>query len=368
MKILVISNLFPPEVLGGYEILCQQVCEGLRQAGHDILVLTTPAARPDSRAWVKRSLKLFLPFSRPARGRYRWNQAVCFQHNTKATQSCLEQFRPDVVFVWSQRRLTLACAKVCQAAGHPVCYTFNDEYLSFYAPAPMMGPLSYSGLDLSRSTCISAKLKANLLRTGAPIEDSKVIHQGIPLAGFPLRNRPVNKLERLLYVGQLHPYKGVHTAVEAAHRTGLPLTIVGHGPADYLRYLKNLAQEGPAKVTFRGQVAASEVSESYRRHDALLFPSVWEEPFGLTHLEAMASGLPVVSTVNGGQGEFLKDGHNCLTFAPGDSLALAAQLKRLQTNPRLLQRLAEVGRDTVESDFSLQGYQQRLISFLGAAA
>ena len=56
MKVLVVSNLYPPEVIGGYELSCRQVVDGLRSAGHDVRVLTTapqvpagPEAQDDSR-------------------------------------------------------------------------------------------------------------------------------------------------------------------------------------------------------------------------------------------------------------------------------------------------------------------------------
>lgn len=364
MRILVISNLFPPEVLGGYEILCQQICEGLRAEGHQVTVLTTPSTKPDRRTWVLRSLRLFLPFGQPAKSRYRVRQSLCYQRNARVTRKVVAQVQPDVVFVWSQRRLTLACAKSCQDLGVPIAYTFNDEYLDFYLPAPFTGPLSLQGLDLSHSTCISQKLKDKLVHRGLPLEKCRVIYQGVPLERFPLRTSELKRTNRILYVGQLHSYKGVHTAIEAAHLTGCHLTVVGSGPKAYEEFLRNLARRGAGTVSFRGKLPLDEVARCYREHDALVFPSIWDEPFGLTHLEAMASGLPVISTTNGGQGEFLRSGQNCLGFRPEDAVGLAVRIDQLRSEPGLAVRLSRAGRQTVEDGFSLAGYQKKLITFI----
>lgn len=368
MKILIVSNLFPPEVLGGYEILCQQVCRGLKGEGHQVKVLTTPSRSPDEREWVVRDLRLFLPFAQPASGRYRLRQAHCYHHNQAVTRRVIEEMKPDVVFVWSQRRLTLACARAAQEMGFPVAYTLNDEYLDFYRPAPFTGRLSLEGLDLSHTTCISQKLKSNLLNLGLPLEQSKVIYQGVPLERFPLRQETVSQPQNFLYVGQLHSYKGVHTAIEAAHLSDVSLTVVGGGSPGYEGELRRLALSGPARVRFLGRLSPDQVAACYREHDALIFPSSWEEPFGLTHLEAMASGLPVISTTNGGQGEFLASGFNCLDFRPGDAIGLAFRILKLQSEPGLAARLAAAGRRTVEERFSLNGYLNQLSTFLQEVA
>jgi glycogen synthase len=368
MKILIISNLFPPEVLGGYEILCRQVCLQLIQEGHQVTVLTTPSKERDRNDWVVRELRLFLPFGQTASGRYRIRQALCYKHNRAVTRRLVADLQPDLVFIWSQRRLTLACARTCQELGLRVAYTFNDEYMEFYKQAPLTGKLSVKGLDLSHSTCISQKLKNNLLECGLPVEQSRVIYQGIPLENFPLRAARANRAEKLLYVGQLHPYKGVHTAIRAAHLCSADLTIVGGGDAAYEAELRGLAADGPARVTFAGKQSPDRVAGFYREHDVLLFTSEWEEPFGLTHLEAMASGIPVISTTNGGQGEFLRNGENCLAFKPGDSLGLAARVVQLRQNTGLAQELSEAGRKTVETSFTLTAYNQSLLRFLEEVA
>ena len=67
----------------------------------------------------------------------------------------------------------------------------------------------------------------------------------------------------------------------------------------------------------------------YADHDVFVFPSIWEEPFSIGLLEAMACGQAVVGTTTGGSAEILVDGVNSLVFPPGDPRRLARQVKRL---------------------------------------
>jgi glycosyltransferase involved in cell wall biosynthesis len=78
----------------------------------------------------------------------------------------------------------------------------------------------------------------------------------------------------------------------------------------------------------------------------------------------MASGTPVISTADGGQGEFMRNGQNALIFPKEDSGALAACLIRLMDDPALARRLAEEGRRTVVEGFTLTGYVAQLEAFL----
>lgn len=388
MKILIVTNLFPPHVLGGYEILCHQVVQELKKRGHEITVLTSDEGNIPSSEGVVRSLKVFQSFDQKVEGSMRKEKLRTCHHNKAVMRQVLATNSYDVIFHWSMLRLTPAAARVAEQSSIPVVYTFNDEHPSGYIPARMgrslhsllrwmldamlFQSLTNRSLHYTHTTCISKLLKDNLIKAGMPIQESEVIYQGIPIEQFPQRTHTRKQGEplRLLYAGQLHHYKGVHTLLQALARdtgTAYQCTIVGAGPKDYEQELKTAAQALPIKVEFLGRVDHKQMSTVYQAHDVLVFPSIWPEPFGLTHLEAMASGLAVISTVNGGQGEFLQEGVNALTFEPSQADRLADQLRRLAGDETLYQNLVKQGRRTVEDGFSFTRYVDDLEALLKKA-
>ena len=113
-------------------------------------------------------------------------------------------------------------------------------------------------------------------------------------------------------------------------------------------------------VRFTGLVPRDQLPSIYREHDILLFPSIWEEPFSLTLLEAMSSGLAVVGTNTGGSSEILRNEENALIFQTEDAEACAKQVIRLLQSAKLLEKLRCNGRSTVEEDFRLDDMVDRI--------
>jgi glycosyltransferase involved in cell wall biosynthesis len=96
----------------------------------------------------------------------------------------------------------------------------------------------------------------------------------------------------------------------------------------------------------RGALPRAALPGLYAAADVVVFPVLWEEPWGLVPLEAMAMGRPVVATGQGGSGEYLRDGENALLHAPGDTAGLAAAVERLAADAGLRERLREGGSAT----------------------
>jgi glycosyltransferase involved in cell wall biosynthesis len=156
---------------------------------------------------------------------------------------------------------------------------------------------------------------------------------------------------RLLYVGRLDPRKGVETVLRALARlpAGYTLDIVGPGEASYRGELDQLVDSlGLGSRVRFADVPREAVRARYLAADAVVFPSEWQEPFGLIPLEAMACGRPVIATGTGGSGEYLVDGRNCLLFTAGDHESLSRAIERVSTDPEQRARLIAEGTLTAD--------------------
>lgn len=392
VRILVCINLYPPNHLGGCEILCQQVVERLRARGHVMSVLTSSFGVKQERdevngVAVRRVLALDVPYDSPPSMSRVLRMRVGLR-NGHVMKQVLQEDTPDLVFFWSQRRLTVGCVRAAQRLGVPQAFIFNDDSpVSFvpsaFEPRPrrifrwltdktVFRSTTLAGVDLSRSICISRHLKSRLLRQGVPVEHSSVIYQGIPLEDFPAKAGPggLHSPLRVVYVGQLLYSKGVHTLIEAANliaqaRGGdaMMVSVVGGGDESYLKRLKE-AVGRDTRVTFVGRMPHTALGEIYRDHDVFVFPSIGDEGFGLTQLEAMASGTTVVATGHSGHGESLENGQNALVFTRGNAAELAGHLMRVMDNPRLSRQLAENALRMVAARFTIEGFVSELEGFL----
>jgi glycosyltransferase involved in cell wall biosynthesis len=197
------------------------------------------------------------------------------------------------------------------------------------------------------------------------VEPSRIVvkHLGVPVpSSIPDRDAgPV----RVLYLGRLVDFKGPSLTVDAfarAVRMGLDatLTLAGDGPMRD-ECLRAVAQSGVAdRITMTGEVDAP--TGQRLRREAHLFTahnqtgpiSNQQEAFGVSYVEAMAEGLPVVTGRNGSIPELIDDGVEGLLFEPGDVDAHARALLRLGTDASLRSQLGEAAHGKARACFSIE--------------
>jgi glycosyltransferase involved in cell wall biosynthesis len=230
-------------------------------------------------------------------------------------------------------------------------------------------------LEIAGAQFASGYLRRVTAAAGLDASDARVVPFGVDLERFPFRaERPSRS--RLLFVGRLHPEKGPHTLIRALSllrdlRPPATLAVVGSGPQPvYVERLKStaaeVAPEGAVRfVDFTDRAALPEV---YRSHDTLVFPSSWDEPFGITLIEAMASGTAVVATGTGGSGEIVRHEENALVFTREDPVACAEAIPRLVESPELFDRLRARARADVERDWNLEACVDKIEAHLETVA
>jgi len=374
MRVLTVGNMYPPHHYGGYELVWQAAVEHLRERGHTVRVLTTEtrtaAAEADS-ADVHRELRWPLRDARFERLGARATLALA-RHNHRVLARHLAEQRPDVVGWWSMGGLTLTMLETVRRRGLPAVAFVHDDWLDygrwadgwlhlFRGRRSLAAPLAErltgmpAHVDFDRAArylFVSERTRRHAQAQGLGLGRTGIAHSGIH-ADF-LEPAPAGDWRwRLLYVGRLDPRKGVQTAVEALGLLPAEATlelIGGWDPHEEARLRRLARKRGvEARVSFLGHRGRGDVSAAYASSDVVVFPVVWEEPWGLVPLEAMARGRPVIASGRGGSAGYLRDGENCLLFEAGDVAGLAAAARRLAEDAGLRARLREGGTATAGS-------------------
>ena len=184
--------------------------------------------------------------------------------------------------------------------------------------------------------------------------DYEIVPNGIDLQRFaPNGHQPApNGEQRLLFVGHLVPKKGLSVLLDAfeglsAELPRLRLDVVGDGPlAAPCR--RQLGAEARSRVTFHGSVHGDQLAAFYRQCDVFVAPSIGHESFGITLLEAMAAGKPIVAARIPGYSDVVREGQEALLHTTADARDLRDVLRRIVTDAGLRTTLGAGGRRRAE--------------------
>jgi glycosyltransferase involved in cell wall biosynthesis len=372
VRVLAIGSMYPPHYLGGQELVWRQATLHQRTAGHEVRVLTTDYRRPDAGAgdeWdgdVHRALRWYWrDHEFPAIGVR--ERIALERHNAWVLRRHLADLRPDAVAWWGLGGMSVSLLEQVRRAGVPSLGVVCDDWMLYADKVDAwarlcrrLGPLR-SVIELlagvpgrfepgsaARWIFISETIRRRACeRVNLP--DTAVAHPGVDLELFRERS-PEPWRWRILYAGRIDPHKGIELALRALH--DLPaeatLTVDGGGDETHLGELRELAAElGLGDRVGFTRSPRERLPDVYAAADAVVFPVLWGEPWGLVPLEAMAVGRPVVASGDGGSGEYLNDGENALLFDPREGpAALAAALRTLAGDEDFRARLRDGGRPT----------------------
>ena len=180
----------------------------------------------------------------------------------------------------------------------PVVYTMHDSLDKWH-------PEIFKLFRSKNQHCISI---SNNQRKDAPdLPYLSTVYNGVDTDLFTFSGEHDGYM---LYVGRIIPEKGLREAVQVAHQSGERLLIIGNVPASqqsyFERYVRPYLSE---RIIYLGQKPHEEIVQYFQKAKCLLMPSQWEEPFGVTMIEAMSCGTPVVALRRGAAPEVIDDGH-----------------------------------------------------------
>ena len=270
MRILFYSTRFFPEV-GGIEECTRLLAEGLSARGHTVTVATETPSR-------QKQVPLQYEVIREPTHKMLYDLA---QAHDVSIHGCIS-LRKLLPFIASPRP---------RVAIHHTWYSARNGETS------LQGHIKLFLTRLFHNVAVSAAVAATIP------SPCKVISNPYDNALFTESQLPRGLT--LLYVGRLVSDKGVSVLLRAfAHVRekfpSLSLSIVGDGPEriplEELTRSLNLTEA----VSFKGVLGGEKLAASYREHRIVVLPSLWQEPFGIVALEALASGCAVIGTVGGG--------------------------------------------------------------------
>ena len=166
-----------------------------------------------------------------------------------------------------------------------------------------------------------------------PPKAAHVVHNGIDLAAW--RFSPSGG-GGAVWAGRIMPNKGTHLAVTAARFAGFPLTL--YGPIEDDSYFqRHVRPYLSPTIRYGGHLDPAELADALGAADVFVFTPMWDEPFGLAAVEAMACGLPVAAVENGAVREVI--GSDAGRFArPNEAAALGIAMKNAMTIDRTIPR------------------------------
>ena len=317
MKVAIISPIAwrtPPRHYGPWERVVSLLAEGLVREGVDVTLYATG----DSLTAAKL-------------------RSVC--------QTPYEEDKDRDVKVWE----SLHISEVMEQAGEFDIIHNNYDFL----------PLTYSGLiKTPMITTIHGFSSAKILPVykkynqkthyvsisnadrNAELDYIRTVYHGIDIEKFTLNPNPG---EYLVYFGRIHPDKGTREAVQVAKKVNMKLIMAGiiQDEAYYKQYIEPALGDD---IRYIGSVGPEERDRVLGHAYALLHPIHFNEPFGLSIVEAMACGTPVLAFNRGSMPEIIQNGVN--GFIVSDAEEMAAKIAEVKKIPR------SACRQTVESRFS----------------
>jgi glycosyltransferase involved in cell wall biosynthesis len=391
MRVLLVHNRYRSATPSGENRVVDSEGEELAKAGHEIRRFGKDSDEIEHWSAAKKALL-------PAR-------VVWSRESHRELAATLRDYRPDVVHVHNTfPLLSGAVLYACRDASVPIVTTLHNYRLvcapgdllrngtvchdcTHRLPLPGVVHGCYRGSRAATAPLVAANIahrKAWRSLVAAYVFISAAqrdLHLGLNLPAsrvfvrhnmIPYRDtQPVPREPMVAYIGRLDETKGLRLLMSGWDRyrgssgdPGLRLVIAGAGSLE--REVAAWASTRPC-VELLGQIPAGQVQELTSRARAVLAPSVWEEPFGLVVVEAMAAGTAVIAAGHGAFVELITPGADGVLFRPGDPAALAAAVADVEAHPEKYESYGHRARETYEQRFNPEHSLKHLLDIYSFA-
>jgi glycosyltransferase involved in cell wall biosynthesis len=392
MKILFLSDDFPPSSLGGAGIVAHELAVGLSKIGHEIFVITTTRNKSEEGKSSLDGLKIFKIY-----GRYnpRW-QSWLGTYNpfvVSRFRKIIKEVCPDVVHAHNiHYYLSYYSLKLVKKYSKAVFLTVHDVMLiNFGKLLPKTDKYIYK-ISIAEQIAnagkrynpfrnlliqhylkyvdkiftVSNSLKKILEING--ISNTETVYNGIDVDEWEMDRKKIdefkqkynpNKKTVIIFSARLIEAKGGDQLIQALAlvNNDFPdfiLLVVGKEWA-YTEKIKKMSQNLniSEKVIFTGYLKEDELKLAYNVADISIFPSLCFESFGMGNLEAMACKKPAISSYFGGPSEVVIDGETGYLINPNNVKLMAEKILDLLENPEKAIKFGKTGHIRARDKFSL---------------
>jgi glycosyltransferase involved in cell wall biosynthesis len=397
MKIIILSDDFPPEVSGGAGIVAYRVARGLLEAGNAVSVITTTRNIKDEGISTFEGLMVYKIHSEYHE---KWRAYISL-YNPAAIRKVKEIFckeQPDVIHAHNiHHYISYRVLPLARKFSKKVFLTAHDVMSVNYGKAFPIDDFADPDKEIKYKvsffdTVKKYQTRVNPLRNiiiryflgytdkifavsfalkkvleGGGIKNIEVIHNGIDLKQWVADNQLIARLKDtyglsgkkvVLFGGRISAAKGGIRVLEAMNKVVqvIPeavLVVLGRKDETDRVFGELQYAELADKVICPGWISGSELTSFYFSSDLVVVPSVCFDSFPNANLEAMACHKPLVSTCFGGSREAVLDGKTGFIVNPNDVTSMADNIMRILTNDELAQRFGEAGWGKVKNEFTI---------------
>ena len=366
MRILFITNLYPPYHIGGYEIACKDIAEGLMERDHTVKVLTSTygVGRPVINQHIAQLLGIKLKLNSTQTLIEKGSALFFNPSNYRITKNFIEKFNPDIVSFWNINGISASTILATEKRRVPKVFHLFDRNLSYLRKSgikSLFNHVIFNRLHIKYLISSSSELKKDYVFRGFEENTITVIPHGIDIYKYPFEKKETDGILKLLYVGQLWEGKGVHILLKAISslkkkNVNVKLKIIGSGVPYYVDKLKRICKEMKIadNVEFLGGIKRKNLIKYYHGGHILVFPSIIKEALGIVLLEAMATGTPVISSKRGGPLDIIDDSITGFFFEPGDFKDLTSKILLYEKNRHLINKMGKNARNIIEERFNIR--------------
>ncbi len=386
-----ISNLFPPEFLGGYELGCEQMVRELRSYGHEVRVITSgsPLAASRQSDGVERDLELapiyslerLLSVSPSLLQFFHQRSRIVNPNNALRIARTIEEFQPDVAYLWNLLGLGgLGVLALLAAEGVQWVWHVMDAIPAELCADTGTGAGPALARELSRVfpgryVMCSSHVLGEIRATGVGLDERVHVLPNWVTGDPPPPRREFfasGELRMIAASGVLCEPKGTHIVIETAARLRdqgyANFSIDIYGSEQDARFRRQLHEHRVADlVHLKGPRSHRELLKLFDSYDMFLFPSWSREPFGFAPLEAAAAGCVPMVSADCGIAEWLVGDVDCLK-AGRDAEQFARRIGAVLRNEIDLEILGRRAQTVAWRDFHISRTGRAVEELLRQAA